>query len=533
MDTVPPPIILTIGLNLPYEDLTYLVGTCKSFTWLITDRNFWNLKILSQTQNYRLFRMVNREQYVDRKKFNPNADDLRLEYVKMMTYLVKTYIPGMEKFERPEETRMRALKSRNVPIYLQMLSKDNPHQELNGYHLDVYLAIKHDLPEVIVELERRTALSIDWIFNKTGKPSTYGRLLGFARTRQVDKFKDLFKREFTIKNVKNLQKLTDQIVSIRGILILVAKGDAEFSPPEHSGDFYKWVFGKFEKLHSSFDLANYDRNKCHHELGDLDFTHSHNGPADMLKWAMEAVVSVKNRNFRMLDILKQMALERHIDGHDLMQIYDRGLDAAAKSGDLDMVKHFVAMGATHFEHAIIPACKKTHLPILEYLFDQPMIFDRQRSEPPTTTYMYDAGTVVSYGSQHGCCEAMEVIFRRLDNLNLLTVKIFDQVITRCTLERYTKLFAFTCQRIKLYLSKDELKDILRSYIANGIQYPSEQVVIRCQLWCLKQAKIEGFYSGQIPLKPPKEPRTYPMGCSSPPLQSEVNFEKMLKTTHWF
>ena len=531
MDTFPKPLILETALHLSYSDIEQFVRTCKSFSWILTDRNFWHLKVQRQTDNYRCFKMYGKEQYVKHIKLNPSCDDLRLEYVKLMAFQHKTYIPGMEKFEKDDEIRIRALRSKNTKVYFQMLNQLKTWQTLN-YQTDIYLAIKYNIQEIILELGRKE------------KVSNFAKMLGFARTCQVNKFKDVFNK-FLLQDMTLLQDLTNQIQSMREVLSKVAKGETEFGSPEKCGALFKWVFSKFKFLHQSFDMKNYNREECYHEMGDLAFTHEHNRPADMLVSAMEAVASCKqheasSNKYQMSNMIQQMALQTHVVGYDLMDIYNTGLKSAAKSGDINMVKHFIAMGATDFEYALFPSCKITHLHILEFLLDQPSIFEEARSSStssstlsPVRRSIWNPKSVVSSTCDYGCLEAMDIIFRRMDSFNLLTTEIFKSAISTCVCERFKKLFNWICSQVKVYLSLDDLKDILRFNITTGINYGSVRKQIRSQIWSIRQAQSEGFYTGPIPVRPPKEPLTFPFGCSSPPSEADLAFSNQIKSKFWF
>ena len=519
MLSLPKPIVTEIALKLSYSDIGQFAQTAKSLTWTISDRHLWNRKLLSETVNYMLICDISRESYTKRHQCDPDAPDLRLEYVKLLSKKIKTYVPGMEKFLKPEMIVLRVLRSKNIPLSLKLLKDNSSNRNAYNYHKEIYLATKHGLVEVmelLIELEKNSPF---------GKHDIFARLLGLARAGGTDreaKFNVLFKTEFKNKHKTNLQKLINIIINISKILIKAAKSGDE--------SFFLSIFFKYEEYYSSFDIANYDSDDCYHELGDIHFDYEHHDPASILEQCMWAAAT---RKISICNLIERIAIEKQISKKKLIRIYDAGLKSAAKRGNLDMLNHFIERGAREFENAILSACKKTNLHILETLFDQPTIFQQFQENGCNTKGKWSPESIVSSACEYGCQEAMEVIFRRLNELDLLTLQVFESAITRCLSEDFPQLLNWICQEVKSHFSVTVLKDLLRNFILTGTECFSVSEKNKCRLIALRQAKIEWFYTGIIPQEPPKEPQIYMAGCSPPPTKSELAFQKFLTETVWF
>ena len=513
MYAFPKSVIEEIALQLSYSDIGNLVQTCKSFTWIISDRHFWHQKILSETDDYLLIHMINKEQNVEKYQCNSLATDLRFEYVKLLSKTIKTYVPGMEKFLKSDEILLRALRSKNVPLSLKLLNDKSSRRY--DIHNELYLAIKYGLFEIIDTLNKLEVRRSD----------VFGRLKGLARANQEKEFKVIFESQFKLNYDRDLQTLIEIIINIGKILPKVVK-----SADESKISFFEFVLSKYEEFYNSFSLNNYNSDD-YTQLAIIRREYEHHGPVYVLSLCMSA--AAKHGKIQTCNLIQLIAINKNLSQKDLIKIYDAGLKSAAKRGSLTMLNHFIQMGACGFKNAISSACKKTHLLVLETLCNQPTIFQESPEK-----ILQSTKSIVSSACQHGCQEAIEVIFKRLNSLDLLTFEVFKSAISRCIHENFPKLLNWICKKVQHYLSSIVLKEILRDFVLNGTLQFSVSAKNKSRLIALKQAKIEGFYTGTIPEEPPREVFTdffteFPTGRSRSPTQNELAFEKLLKETVWF
>ena len=472
---IPHPIISEILFGLSYSEIGNLVLTCKRFVYLLHDTNFWTNKILNETDDYHVVRDTNkdfkRHTWLDR-----DAKDMRKEYLKLVSFHTKDFIPGMEQVIKNDDCLERLIRKGDLEAAKIFTLKFSTRPSNLAYRI-VYLTTKYKRFDFLVFLETVCTLPLLRCIDK------FSLTKGVVRSGDLESSTRLIQELFDLYG-DEIADSDDEILSEGDVG--TDNDSGEYDDNDDSGDdndqgveYGSMIRSIVEICIKAVKSGNLDVFKfcylSHDKIMRRARAFVRNNSRDT--YDLNSTLYAYNKENVYSSLLNEAARCGHEDicscilklakdeiVSGLKNVYDSGLRGSASGGHFNLFKQLCLLGASNFEHCLIYACVGQHVSIIDELFKQPCLFQGESGKwwPPQS--------IMSYICEYGFSEPVKLLINGLKCIDMLTPTVFAIGIWSCIQKYHKKLLRFVINEAKLVFEPNIILDIYSEYLNRIKQY---------------------------------------------------------------